>query len=100
MANLSLRDLDVQTLSRIKSNARRRKVSVNRLIVETLREHYAAQPQAFDDLDALAGAWSGAEATAFDTAVAPFAKVDASLWDRPARSAARSGNAARRRSPP
>ncbi len=89
MPNISLRGLDAPTLSRIKTNARRRKVSVNRLIVETLREHYAAGSQAFDDLDALAGAWSKSEARAFETAVAPFAEIDAGLWVRPAKPAAR-----------
>ncbi len=84
MPNISLRGIDAPTLSRIKSNARRRKVSVNRLIVETLREHYATPGQAFDDLDALAGAWSKSAARAFETAVAPFAEIDAGLWVRPA----------------
>jgi hypothetical protein len=77
MANISLRDLDAPTLARIRSEACRRKVSVNRLIVETLREHYPAEPRAFDDLDALVGAWSEAEAAAFDTAVASFTEIKA-----------------------
>lgn len=80
MANLSLRGLDRSTLSRLKTNARRRGVSVNRLIVETLQQQYSAGPRTFDDLDALAGTWSKAEADAFAIAVAPFAEIDASLW--------------------
>jgi phosphopantetheinyl transferase (holo-ACP synthase) len=80
MANLSLRGLDHPTLSRLKSNARRRGISVNRLIVETLREQYANAGQTFDDLDRLAGTWSTTEATAFAEAVAPLAEVDPSLW--------------------
>jgi len=78
--NLSLRGLDATTLARIRSLARRRRVSVNRLIVETLRRQYAPSDQAFDDLDALAGVWSKAQAQAFDAAVAPFAEIDAALW--------------------
>lgn len=100
MANISLRGLDDPTLSRIKTNARRRKVSVNRLIVETLREHYAAGDQRFDDLDALAGVWSSAEAAAFETAVAPFAEIDASLWDRAKKAPVRKSPAVRRRRQP
>jgi hypothetical protein len=100
MANISLRDLDTPTLARIRSIARRRKISVNRLIVETLREHYAAEPQAFDDLDALAGAWSKAEATVFDAAVAPFAETEAALWAPPAAPAVRKKAAAGRRGKP
>ena len=80
MPNLSLRGLDRPTLSRLKSSARRRGISVNRLIVETLRQQYATGSQAFDDLDRLAGTWSQAEAAAFATAVAPFGEIDPGLW--------------------
>ena len=97
MANISLRGLDDPTLSRIKTNARRRKVSVNRLIVETLREHYAPDSRGFDDLDALAGSWSSAEAAAFETAVAPFAEIDAALWPPREKPAVRGRPAAKRR---
>ncbi len=72
MANINLRGLDASTLLRIRASARRRKLGVNRLIVETLQEHYAKGSQRFDDLDDLAGAWSRAEAAAFEAAVAPF----------------------------
>lgn len=96
MANISLRGLDDPTLSRIKTNARRRKISVNRLIVETLREKYAGGP-AFDDLDILAGAWSRAEASAFEAAVAPFAEIDAATWARPAKPARRRPAGGRRK---
>ncbi len=80
MNNLSLRGLDASTLSRIKSSARRRKLSVNRLIVETLQQQYAGGDAGFDDLDALAGAWTKPEAAEFNAAVAPFAAIDSELW--------------------
>ena len=80
MPNLSLRGLDRSTLLRLKSSARRRGVSVNRLIVETLQQQYSAGTKTFDDLDALAGTWTKAETVAFAAAVAPFAEIDASLW--------------------
>jgi len=99
MANISLRGLDDPTLSRIKTNARRRKVSVNRLIVETLREHYAANDRGFDDLDALAGIWSNAESAAFESAVAPFAEIDPALWARPGKPAVRMRSGIKRRKP-
>ena len=97
MADISLRGLDNPTLSRIRSNAKRRGVSVNRLIVETLRQQYAGSETAFDDLDALAGAWSKAEANAFDVAVAPFADIDAALWATEPKAAYRAKRAGRRR---
>ena len=80
MANLSLRNLDTATLAQIKSSARRRRISVNQLIVDTLREHYAEKQQVFDDLDALAAAWSRADAKEFNAAVQPFAEIDSTLW--------------------
>ena len=83
MANISLRGRDAPTLSRIKTTARRRNISVNRLMVEALRERHAMGRHAFADLDELAGAWSESEAAAFDTAVAPFARIDAVSRGRP-----------------
>lgn len=80
MSNLSLRGVDASTLARIKADARRRKVSVNRLIVETLEQQFGTGNSTYHDLDALAGKWSAAEAAAFDAATAPFGKIDAGLW--------------------
>lgn len=80
MPNLSVRGLDTATLARIRSVARRRRVSVNRVIVETLREQYAAGQPEYHDLDALAGTWSKEEAEEFEAAIAPFGEVDAELW--------------------
>jgi hypothetical protein len=79
MANVLLRGLDAATLARLRADARRRGISVNRLIVETLQSRDGAA-QTHDDLDALAGRWSKAEATSFDAAVAPFSEIDRSLW--------------------
>jgi len=97
MANISLRGLDAPTLSRIKSSARRRKISVNRLIVETLRQQYAPGDQAFDDLDFLAGAWSKSEAAEFDATVEPFGEIDAGLWAAEQKAVYRVKPAAKRR---
>lgn len=80
MANVSLRGLDILTLSRLKSNARRRGISVNRLILDTLKQQYSTGTRTFDDLDALAGAWAKTEADAFAAAVAPFAEIDPRVW--------------------
>jgi len=80
MANLSLRGLDASTLSRIRSRARHLKLSVNRLIVETLRQHYAPEPRRKDQIDELAGSWTRQEADEFDEAVKPFSEVDPALW--------------------
>jgi hypothetical protein len=81
MPDVLLRGLDAATLARLRAEARRRGISVNRLIVETLQRRGAgSEAVAFDDLDALAGRWSKTEAEAFDAALAPFSEIDASLW--------------------
>jgi hypothetical protein len=80
MPNLSVRGLDRATLARIRSVARLRRVSVNRVIIETLREQYASSEPKVGDLDRLAGTWSKAEADEFDAAIAPFGEVDRHLW--------------------
>jgi hypothetical protein len=82
MPNLSLRGLDADTLARIRSSARRLKVSVNRLIVETLRRQYAPAQRARDSIDRLAGTWSRAEADEFEAAIADFSRIDPELWAR------------------
>ena len=97
MANISLRGLDSSTLSRIKSNARRRGLSVNRLIVQTLQQQYSVSGIAFDDLDTLAGAWTRAEADAFAEAVAPFAEIDTALWAKGPKAAYGAKRARKRR---
>ncbi|MBI3372936.1 MAG: hypothetical protein HY017_14435 [Betaproteobacteria bacterium] len=80
MSNISLRGLNDRTLLRLKSSARRRGISVNRLIVETLQRQYAAEELPFDDLDTLAGTWSRAEAAEFAAAIAPLGEIEPGLW--------------------
>ena len=103
MPNLSLRGVDEPTLARIKASAKRRKVSVNRLIVETLRAQFGGGEKGFDDLDELAGKWTPAQAQAFDAAVAPFGEIESALWAgearTPYRAAARKSAQATRPAP-
>lgn len=79
MANVLLRGIDAATLSRLRADARRRGVSVNRLIVETLRRAHS-RAETFDDLDQLAGRWSAAEAQAFAESVGPLSEIDPAMW--------------------
>jgi hypothetical protein len=76
------------TLARLRADARRRGISVNRLIVETLQRRVAGG-ETFDDLDALAGRWSKADADAFAATVAPFSGIDARLWVEQRKAASR-----------
>ena len=80
MPNLSLRGVDAPILARIKSSAKRRKVSVNRLIVDALRQQFGGDGASYNDLDALAGTWTKAQADEFDASVAPFGEIEPGLW--------------------
>ncbi len=80
MPDLSLRGLDATILARIKTDARRRETSVNRTIIDLLTRHFGRSDGTYNDLDALAGSWSKAEAAEFEAAIAPFGTVDRALW--------------------
>lgn len=86
MATLTLRGCDEELDTALKEASRRRGVSVNRLILDTLKDAFLGKgkkPWRYDDLDALAGSWSAAEAAEFDAAVKDFGATDAELWGEP-----------------
>ncbi|MCA3218534.1 MAG: hypothetical protein ING59_08245 [Burkholderiales bacterium] len=84
MPTLIVRDVDDRLHKRLKSEARRRRVSVNTLTKELLAQGVA--PAVADaagryaDLDALAGTWSTADARRFNEAIEPMSKVEPELW--------------------
>ena len=85
MANLSVRGVAEKSLQRIKQTAKRRGLSVNRLITDMLNAEAGLAPAAkpftiHHDLDKLSGTWSAAEARAFDKATASFGQIDEGLW--------------------
>lgn len=85
MANLSVRGVAEESLQRIKKTAKRRGVSVNRLITDMLNAEtglapVAKGPAVHHDLDKLAGTWNSAEARAFDEATASFGQIEKGLW--------------------
>ena len=84
MANISIRGVDEQSLRRLKQTARKRGISLNRLISEMLNgtadRRAGTSPIEFSDLDALAGSWTAAEGREFEKATAIFGQIDARLW--------------------
>lgn len=83
MANLTLRGCDKELTRALKTASKRRGVSVNRLILETLGEVLIGDKNArrrHDDLDHLAGTWSEEEAIAFERSTTGFEELDAALW--------------------
>lgn len=84
MANISVRGVEEKALSKLKATARRRGISLNRLIAELLNEvpgqKRAATPVEHDDLDRLVGTWSAKDAGEFQAATHRFSQVDEDLW--------------------
>lgn len=84
MANISVRGVEEKALRKLKETARRRGISLNRLITDMLNEGTGEKrpvtPVEHDDLDRLAGTWSAEGAREFQDATAIFAQVDEELW--------------------
>lgn len=85
MHNLSVRGIEEASLRRLKQMAKRRGVSLNRLIADLLNTEGGNAPTrarstAHDDLDQLAGTWSKRDAREFERAVASFEQIDEELW--------------------
>lgn len=85
MTALSIRNLDEKALQRLKAQAEAEGASVNSLVVrliETATGVRGAQlgPAEHHDLDALAGTWNEAHASAFERASASFKQIDDALW--------------------
>lgn len=84
MANLSVRGVGEQSLRRLKQTARRRGISLNRLITDMLNGEAGAsggvKAVEHADLDKLAGTWNAREAREFERATATFGQVDEDLW--------------------
>jgi plasmid stability protein len=83
MAVLTIRGCDENLAEILKETGRRRGISVNRLVLETLRNALIGEgkkPRRYTDLDELAGTWSVAEADIFDRAVAEFESIEAEEW--------------------
>ncbi len=84
MANLSVRGVGEQSLRKLKQTAKRRGISLNRLITDMLNGEAdgSGETRAVDhaDLDQLAGTWSTRDAREFERATATFGQVDEELW--------------------
>jgi len=85
MPNLSVRGVDPSTLASLKAIAATEGVSVNTLVLRLIDRGLGKAPgkpatRRHDDLDALVGAWSAEQATAFEAATGPFREIDPELW--------------------
>jgi hypothetical protein len=86
MSQVTIRGVDAAMGRVLKSEARRRKTSVNRTVLALIREAMgqAENPvdkkRAFDDLDHLAGTWKEKDAAQFLRALADQRAIDDEMW--------------------
>jgi hypothetical protein len=83
--SVTLDDLDVDTLDRLRVEAGRRGIDVGALIKQMIRDELspvaASQAdQTHHELDSLAGTWSAQDAEEFLSATADFRRNDEDLW--------------------
>jgi hypothetical protein len=84
MTQLTVRDVDERLGEALKREADARGMSVNRLVLQLLRESLGLAPSselaAYTDLDHLAGTWSAEDAAEFERRLAGQRSIDESLW--------------------
>lgn len=86
MTQLTLRGFDKELERRLREEARRQGISLNRAALRLLRRGAGLEaPSERSDvvggaLDHLAGAWSESEARELDAAVDAFEQLDEKLW--------------------
>jgi len=88
MKQTTVRGIDAPLVRRLKEEARRHGLSLNRTILRLLRQatglakqdEPAAGTRHFADLDHLIGTWSEQDADEFDRALARLRHVDEDLW--------------------
>ena len=86
MARFTIRGVDDQLHAALKKAAREKGVSVNKVVLDTLRQVTGLEPtgeqsqQRHHDLDYLAGTWTAAEYGEFVAALAEQRPIDGELW--------------------
>ena len=85
---LTVRGVDARLQRSLQSEAKRRRRSINRTVLELLEEATGLgqktqgdkRPGRFNDLDHLAGTWTEAEADEFDAYLRHLRQVEPELW--------------------
>ena len=83
VATFTIRTSDDALGQALKRESRRRGLSVNRLVIDTLKESLLVDQtrrRRHDDLDDLCGSWSQEEADEFDASIKGFGEIDRELW--------------------
>jgi plasmid stability protein len=84
MKAIPLRNLPTSLVRIIRQRAKKKGVSVNKVVISLLQDHLGeaeARPvRRYYDLDGLAGSWSKQEAEAFDKTLAQQRTIDPEIW--------------------
>lgn len=82
MKTLTLRNVPNEVAEHLASLAKESRQSVNATILQVLNKSMGGQPMLHKkrDLSAFSGAWSRAEAKAFERATETFERIDEEMW--------------------
>ncbi len=85
MTNLSVRGVDDAAVTRLKTEAKSRGVSLNAYLVELIQRNAGIRAKAgrhpqYRDLDDLAGTWTPEDVHDFDESQGAFERIDEELW--------------------
>jgi hypothetical protein len=84
MRAITLRNIPAEVQKAIRSKAQQKRISVNKAVIELLQERIGIlqdrKKTIHDDLDELAGSWSGREAKTFERAIEIARQIDEDLW--------------------
>ena len=80
MTQLTVRGIDPHLHDALKREAQRQGQSVNRYVLDLLREALEPANREYDDLDHLAGTWTEEEAAAFNAHLRRQRQIDEALW--------------------
>ena len=84
MKAVTLRNLPPKLDRTIRERAKKKGVSVNKVVIGLLQDYLGESEQKtvcrYHDLDELAGSWSEEEAEAFERALAKQRGVDLEMW--------------------
>jgi plasmid stability protein len=84
MKAVTLRNLPPSLDRTIRQRAKKKGVSVNKVVISLLQEHLGESEKRpvrrYHDLDELAGSWTKQEAEAFERALAKQRAIDPEMW--------------------
>jgi hypothetical protein len=79
MKSLTIHGIDSDLEKTLKDEAKLRRTSMNKLVLQILKQDLSNRKQ-YHDLDHLAGTWSIEEAREFEKSMPTFEHIDEEMW--------------------